>query len=98
MTVLMLDRFDTNVAELRKHVQEALNLLETQTYIQRNGDLYEFLTNDEKDVEIEIKNTDVESEVIAEALSKMLFDGTLKGRSIRHSTSGRDFNFYALVR
>jgi len=93
LTVLMLDSFKTNVAELRKQVQEALNLLETQTYVQRNGDLYEFLTNEEKDVETEIKNTDVETEVVAEALSKMLFDAALKGRSLRHSASGRDFNF-----
>jgi energy-coupling factor transporter ATP-binding protein EcfA2 len=93
LTVLMLDRFDGNISDLRKRVQEALNLLETQTYIQRNGDLYEFLTNDEKDVETEIKNTDVETEVIAEALSKMLFDSALKGRQLRHSATGRDFTF-----
>lgn len=93
LTVLMLDRFDGNIADLRKRVQEALNLLESQTYIQRNGDLYEFLTNDEKDVENEIKNTDIETEVVAEALSKMLFEGALKGRQLRHASSGRDFVF-----
>ncbi len=93
LSVLMLDRFDTNVSELRKRVQEALNLLESQIYIQRNGDLYEFLTNDEKEVETAIKNTEVETEVIADALSKMLFDGALKGRQLRHSSSGRDFVF-----
>ena len=32
-----------------------LALLENQTYIQRNGDLYEYLTDDEKDIEEEIK-------------------------------------------
>ena len=42
-------------------VQEALNLLESQTYIQRSaGDLYEYLTNQEKDVENEIKSTDID--------------------------------------
>ena len=32
--VLMLDRFDQDVSKLRKSVEEALNLLELQTYIQ----------------------------------------------------------------
>src|SRR5690606_1775596 len=39
LTVLMLDRFDTDLPALRRRVEEALNLLEQQTYIQRNGDL-----------------------------------------------------------
>ena len=61
LTVLMLDRFDADLPALRKQVEEALNLLEQQTYIQRNGDLYEYLTDEEKDVEQEIKNTEVET-------------------------------------
>ena len=38
---------------------KALNLLENQSYVQRNGDIYEFLTDDEKDIEEEIKNTEL---------------------------------------
>ena len=48
-------------AGARKDVEEALNLLEQQTYIQRNGNVYEYLTNEEQDIEQEIKNTEVES-------------------------------------
>jgi len=61
LSILMLDNFDCNVTELQKRVAAALDLLEQQTYIQRNGDLYELLTDEEKDVEQEIKNTDVEN-------------------------------------
>jgi len=35
-------------------------LLERNTYIQRNGEVYEFLTNVEKDVEAEIKALNVD--------------------------------------
>jgi hypothetical protein len=44
-----------------RRLEAALNLLEQQTYIQRNGDVYEYLTDEEKDIEQEIKNTEVES-------------------------------------
>jgi hypothetical protein len=63
LCVLMLEGFDQDLADLRNRVQESLNLLEQQIYIQRNGELYEFLTDEEKDVEQEIKNTEVEDAV-----------------------------------
>jgi hypothetical protein len=91
--VLMLDRFDQDLPAFSAKVQEALNLLEQQTYIQRNGNLYEFLTDDEKDVEKEIKHTEVENADVAEDLSKSIFDQTLRNRKIRHEESGRDFSF-----
>ena len=61
LCVLMLDGFNQDLPQLRKTVEEALNLLEQQTYIQRNGEFYDYLTDEEKDVEQEIKNTEVES-------------------------------------
>src|SRR5690606_37284258 len=49
LSVLMLERFGEDVPAQRKKLEGALNLLEQQTYIQRNGDLYEYLTDEEKD-------------------------------------------------
>ena len=54
LSILMLDNFDRDISVLQKQVEEALNLLEQQTYLQRNGEVYEFLTDEEKDVEEEI--------------------------------------------
>jgi len=52
-----------------KAVREALSLLEQQSYLQRNGELYEFLTDAEKDVEIEIKcPAGVDAEKLVDAL------------------------------
>lgn len=59
----------------RKKLEAALNLLEQQTYIQRNGDLYEYLTDEEKDIEEEIKNTEVESADILKELEVLLLMG-----------------------
>ena len=93
LCVLMLDRFDGDLPALRKKVEEALNLLEQQTYIQRNGDLYEFLTDEEKDVEQEIKNTDVESSDVADELAKLVFDHTIKNRKIRYDENKQDYSY-----
>ena len=47
----MQERFDSDLPVLKKDIEEALNILEQQTYIQRSGYEYEYLTDDEKDVE-----------------------------------------------
>jgi hypothetical protein len=78
---------------LRKRVEEALSLLEQQTYVQRNGDLYEYLTDEEKDVEQEIKNTEVESSDVAAELEKIVFDHVIKHRKIRYDKNGQDYPF-----
>ncbi|WP_170179931.1 BREX system P-loop protein BrxC [Prosthecochloris vibrioformis] len=98
LCVLMLDGFNQDLPALRKRVEEALSLLEQQTYVQRNGELYEYLTDEEKDVEQEIKNTGVESSDVAAELEKIVFDHVIKHRKIRYDatdskTGGQDYPF-----
>lgn len=93
LAVLLLPHFDADLPALRRRLEEALNLLEQQTYIQRNGEQYEYLTDEEKDVEQEIKNTEVESKAIAEELGKLVFDNVLKGRKIRYDANSQDYPF-----
>lgn len=92
LSVLMLERFGDDLPAQRKRLEAALNKLEQQTYIQRNGDLYEYLTDEEKDVEEEIKGTEVESTDILKELESLLFDGVIKQRKIRHS-NGQDYAY-----
>ena len=89
----MLDGFNQDLPLLRKQVEEALNLLEQQTYIQRSGDLYGYLTDEEKDVEQEIKNTDVETADVAAELEKIVFDHVIKTRKIRFDENGQDYPY-----
>jgi hypothetical protein len=86
-------RFNQDLPALRKRVEEALGLLEQQTYFQRNGDFYEYLTDEEKDVEQEIKNTEVESSDVAAELAKIVFDHVIKNRKIRYDNNGQDYPF-----
>lgn len=93
LCVLMLDSFNQDLPALRKTVEEALNLLEQQTYVQRNGELYEYLTDEEKDVEQEIKNTEVESTDVAAELEKIIFDHVIKNKKVRYEENGQDYPF-----
>lgn len=93
LCVLMLDSFNQDLPALRNRVEEGLSLLEQQTYVQRNGDLYEYLTDEEKDIEQEIKNTEVESSDVAAELEKIVFDHVIKHRKIRYDENGQDYPF-----
>ncbi len=91
--VLMQDNFGTSITALKANVEEALALLENETLIQRNGDLYEYLTDEEQDIEAEIKNTDVDTQAVETELEKLVFDGVIKNRKIRWDESGQDYQF-----
>ena len=71
LMVLMLEDFNQNQLVLRKNIEEALNLLEQQTYIQRSGEIYEFLTDEEQDTIIaaleDIKNEIAEATLVVSA-------------------------------
>ncbi|MDM8537802.1 BREX system P-loop protein BrxC [Desulfobacterales bacterium HSG17] len=93
LSVLMLDEFGKDMDRLNTDLVEALNLLEQQTYIQRNGELFEFLTDEEKDIEQEIKNTEIETEKLAELLLKIIFDTIIKNKKIRYEDNNQDYPF-----
>ena len=93
MSVLVMDSFDQDLPKLRKDVETALNVLVTGTYAQRNGEVYEYLTDEEQDVERAITNTEVETSDIATELQKIIFEHVLKTRKIRTSANKQDFSY-----
>lgn len=93
LCILAFDGFERDLPRLKKSVEESLALLEQQTYIQRNGDYYEFLTNEEKDIETEIKNVTVEANELNAELEKLIFDHVIKDRKIKFKDNGQDFAF-----
>ncbi|WP_246708550.1 BREX system P-loop protein BrxC [Rhizobium ruizarguesonis] len=93
ISILLLSEFDVDQGEQRRSIEEALARLERETYIQRNGDVYEFLTNEEKDVEAEIKALDVDPAESTKALEDLAFDTILRHRKIKHLTTGYEYAF-----
>lgn len=93
ISILMLDQLDIDLDAHRKRVEAALGLLEQNTYIQRNGEIFEFLTDEEKDVEQEIKAIDVDSAELSKELETLIFDSIIKHRKLRHEISSGDYSF-----
>ena len=93
ISVLLLSEFDTDQANQRRKIEEALSFLERNTLIQRNGEVYEFLTNEEKDVEAEIKALDVDPSELSKEMETLAFDTILRHRRIKHLTTGNEYNF-----
>ena len=91
LTVLVYDRFGLDLPALSEQVKEALTLLETQTYIQRNGNAYEYLTNEEQVIEEEIKNVDIDASEVGGRLFKILSGDVIKTNKIRYAKNGQDF-------
>lgn len=93
LSVLLIDRFDQDLVALRKRVEESLNILEQQTYIKRNEELYEYLTDKERDIEAEIKEQDVDPQAINDQMVNMFFTTALNLNKIRYEKNGQDFPF-----
>jgi len=55
IAILLIDRPDIDIRAHEKAVREALTLLESQSYLQRNADLFEFQTNIEKDIGLRLR-------------------------------------------
>lgn len=93
LTVLVYDQFGLDLPTLSKQVLDALTLLETQTYVQRNGNVYEYLTNEEQMIEEEIKNVDIDSSEVSSRLHKILSSDIIKNPKIRYARNAQDFPF-----
>ncbi len=93
ISVLMLDHLDVDLQAQNKKIEEALNKLENQSYIQRNGDVYEFLTNFEKEVEVEIKNTEIDEQAETQLLKRIFFDEIITVNKIKYLDNNQEYEF-----
>ena len=97
LVTLCVDEIDADRLKLRGKIETALLHLERETLIARNGDLYFFLTNEERDIGREIKNQAVPSGAEERELGKLIFEDILSDvRKHSYSVTGRDFAFTRL--
>ncbi len=74
LCVLLLDDLNANVQEYRKRIEACLVELESQSYLQHIGEYYEYLTDEEKSIDKEIKDIDCPSDKIAALYGKYAFN------------------------
>ena len=84
IVILMADDIRVDKITMRERVRNSLNRLLSQNYIGRAGDTYNFLTDEEQDIQREIKNTNVATADIVERLSQMIFADIYTTKKFRY--------------
>ena len=73
IVILMSDDIRTDKIIMREAMRNSLDRLLGQNYIGRTGDTYNFLTDEEQDIQREIKNTPVDTATIVERIAQMIY-------------------------
>ena len=94
LVTLCVTEIDADRLALRRKIEGSLQRLEKETLINRSGDLYFFLTNEERDINREIKNVELSSGEEAKLLGELIYNDVLKEqRKHRHPENKMDFAF-----
>jgi ribosomal protein S18 len=99
ITSLMVSNIDDDRIALKDKVEEALKRLTRQTLIQKIGDIYVFLTDEEQEINREIDSQNVEISEVIGKVSELIFDGVYDSKGYRYPAfNGRyTFNFNQIV-
>lgn len=95
IVILMADNIGTDKIALREKVRNSLNRLLSQNYIGRSGDVYNFLTDEEQDIQSEIKKTVVDTASIVEKIAHIIFGDIYTAKKFRYDKY--DFAFDQMV-
>lgn len=78
LVTLCMEQIDEDRLVLRRKVEESLQRLEKETLVNRSGDLYFFLTNEEQDINREIKAVELGSSEDTRLLGELIFGDVLR--------------------
>lgn len=95
IVILMADDLRVDKITMRKKVRESLDRLMSQNYIGRAGEVYNFLTDEEQDIQREIKSTPVDTAAIVERIGQMIFGDIFTTKKYRYDNY--DFAFDQMV-
>ena len=93
---LLIEDLSVNFSQLLADVKKVLATLESESYVQRVGDNYEYLTDSEKDLDSEIKHIIVDQSEVTAMLKDILFAGVIRGRKITTS-NGQSYAFTQML-
>lgn len=80
ITSLMIENVDDDRIELKGRVEESLKVLMRQMLVQKNGNVYVFLTDEEQEVNNEIEKENVETPEIITKVAEMIFEDIFPGK------------------
>ena len=99
ITSLMASSIDDDRIALKEKVEDALKVLMRQNLVQKNGDIYIFLTDEEQEINREIESQSVEMAEIINKVSEMIFENIFTDKKYKYPAfNGRySFNFNQIV-
>lgn len=99
ITSLMISDIEDDRIELKAKVEDALKVLQRQMLVQRNGEIYVFLTDEEQEINREIESQNVEMAEVINKASEMIFEDIFTDKKYRYPAfNGRyAFGFNSIV-
>lgn len=84
ITSLMVSNINDDRMALAQQVEDALKRLIRQTLVQKNGDIYVFLTDEEQEINRAIESQNVDSGEVIAKVAEMIFDGLYDEKKYRY--------------
>lgn len=89
LSTLYVSNIKDDKISIKKEISDSLRRLEAQTLIQRNNDEYKFLTDEEQEINREIKQIVIDQNGIAVYLKRIVFDYILTDNKFTYK--GKNF-------
>lgn len=93
ITSLMVSDIDDDRMSLTEKVESALKRLIRQTLVQKNGDIYVFLTDEEQEINRAIESQNVDSTEVANKVSELIFDDLYDEKKYRYPVFNNRYVF-----
>ena len=93
ITTLMVSNINDDRIELAERVETALKALVRQTLVQKNNDIYVFLTDEEQEIRRAVETQNVDPGEVISKVSEMIFDGIYDEKKYRYPAFGGRYAF-----
>lgn len=93
ITSLMVSHIDEDRLELRQKVEDSLKRLIRQTLVQKSGETYVFLTNEEQEINRAVEAQSIEPAEITAKVSELIFDGLYDEKQYRYPAFNGRYTF-----
>lgn len=90
IATLMVTHVDEDKLQLKEKIKGSLRKLISQTLIQQNGEEYLFLTDDEQDINREIKHVTIDENIVKRELASYIFNDLYDTKRFAYS---REYSF-----
>lgn len=86
IATLMVTNIDEDKLQLKEKIKVSLRKLIFQTLVQKNGDNYIFLTDDEQDINRDIKSLNIDEDIVKRELANYIFQDLYDEKRFRYNS------------